>query len=156
MTGTNHLTDETRQQLREELDVLRTQRRELTEGDEPGDVGDRADDAEQLQRQADAARLDDRIAELTRLLAGGLPPGAEDDDALPVDTKVTLRHADGETETLRVVAITEQARPGEEDSTVTLDSPLGEALAGHKAGDTIQVETPQGTREAEVVRIDRP
>jgi transcription elongation GreA/GreB family factor len=156
MTATN-LTEESQRQLRDELEVLRTQRRELTEGDDPTEVGDRADDAEALRRHADAARLDDRISELTRLLAGGLPAGMErDDDALPVGTQVTLEHADGETETLRVVAITEQARPGEEDSVLTLDSPLGVALAGRTAGDTIRYETPGGTHEAKVVAIDLP
>lgn len=156
MTSTN-LTDETAQRLRDELDVLRARREELTELPDGQDgVGDRADDAQNLQRLDDAALLDDRIAELTRLLAGGHPGAEHSDDRLPVGTVVTLRHPDGSTETLRVVAITEQAAPGEQDDVFTLDSPLGRALADGSGGATVRYHAPDGERELEIVELRRP
>ena len=157
MTGTD-LTDQAKQRLRDELDVLRARRREIVDGlDDLDTAGDRGDGAETLRRREDAAQLEDRIGELTRLLAGGSPPGAEfDDDQLPVGTRLTLRHPDGRTETLRAVAITEQVEPGEEDAVVTLESPLGRAVAGQPAGSTVRYETPGGVRELEILEITRP
>ena len=150
------LSEDARDRLAEELSVLREQRQALGAGDEPG-TGDRADDAEALRRLDAAALMDDRIAELTRLLAGASPTsGRERENLLPDGSQITLRHGDGTVQFLRAVALTEQVPPGEEDSSLTLDSPLGRALAGHRAGDTVTYETPEGSRRAEIVQIQPP
>lgn len=152
----NGLSEEARGRLEEELDVLRGQRGALgTDSDEQG-VGDRADDAEALQRLNDAALLDERIAEVTRLLATGAPQDSVADHGLPDGTAITLRHGDGTVETLRAVRITALVPEGEEDSSLTLDSPLGQAIAGHRAGDTVSYQTPAGPRRAEIVTIRPP
>lgn len=153
------LTEQTRQQLREELDVLREQRAEL--GPLSDDVpGDRADAAEQLCRADDAAHIDARITEINRLLAAGpAGPGVgTDPDApagLPDGSSVTLRFPDGVTVTLRAAAIPEAVPESERIHSLSLDSPLGRALAGASAGDTVRYETPAGERRAEVVKIER-
>lgn len=150
------LNQEARGRLEEELGVLRGQRGALgTDRDEQG-VGDRADDAEALRRLDDAALLDDRIAEVTRLLATGAPPDGVADHGLPDGSAVTLRHGDGTVETLRAVRLAELVPEGEEDTSLTLDSPLGQAVAGHRAGDTVSYQTPAGPRRAEIVNIRPP
>jgi transcription elongation factor GreA len=150
------LGEDARRRLADELSVLREQREALDAGDESG-TGDRVDDAESLRRLDDVALLDHRIAELTRLLAGASPTsGRERDNLLPDGSVITLRHGDGTVQCLRAVALTEQVPPGEEDSSLTLDSPLGRALAGHRAGDTVSYQTPDGPRRAEIVQIQPP
>jgi transcription elongation GreA/GreB family factor len=147
---------EARDRTARELDVLREQRRSLDIGDDPR-TGDRVDDAEALRRLDDAALLDDRIAELTRLLAGAPPTsGIEGDALLPDGSVITIRHGDGTVEALRAVARTEQVPPGQEDGSLTLDSPLGRALAGHKVGETVGYATPHGRRRAEILQIQPP
>jgi transcription elongation GreA/GreB family factor len=152
------VSSETRRRLEEELAVLRDQRAAL--GTEPGGQapGDRADDAETLRRLDDAAMLDDRITEITRILAAGtrIPTGGVPDHGLPDGTLVTLRHGDGTVEVLRAVAFTEEVPPGQEDSSLTLDSPLGRAIAGHGPGETVTYQTPEGARRAEIVQIRPP
>ncbi|MBA2324604.1 MAG: GreA/GreB family elongation factor [Pseudonocardiales bacterium] len=156
MTSVN-LSDQARERLREELEVLRTQRGAVTDGlDEVDTAGDRMDGAETLRRHDEVAMLDDRITELTRLLAGGHAPGEQAANELTPGTRVTVRQPDGSVETLRAVAITEEIAPGEEDTALTVDSPLGKALAGHGAGDTVGVETPDGTRRMDVIDIEPP
>jgi transcription elongation GreA/GreB family factor len=150
------LDPDARAQLERELAALRDQRGSLgTDRDEQG-LGDRADDAENLQRLDEAALLDDRIAEITRLLATGKPHGGVSRPGLPDGTMVTLRHGDGAVETLRLVADTDTVTPGKEDSTLTLDSPLGKALVGHRAGETVSYRTPGGVRRAEIVSLRTP
>jgi transcription elongation GreA/GreB family factor len=162
MSSTNdtspELTELTRQHLREELAVLREQRGEL--GELSDDVpGDGADAAEQLVRAEEAARIDARVTEINRLLAGGSAvPGADLDapNGLPDGSVVTLRFDDGATVTLRAAAIPEAIPDSERDDSLSLDSPLGRALAGASAGDTVSYETPAGERRAEVVKIEPP
>jgi len=154
--GPSGLSDEARGGLRRELEVLRGQREALdTAGDELG-IGDRADAAEALRRRDDAALLDERIAEINRILHGGQLPVGSPGSGLRDGSAVTLRHGDGTVETLRAVAITAAVPEGEEDSSLTLDSPLGRALAGHQAGDTVTYETPEGRRRAEILELRLP
>lgn len=152
---TANLSDHARQRLQEELEVLRAQRRAVTDGlDDLDTAGDRMDGVETLRRHDEAAMLDERIAELVRLLAGGHPPGPDPaEDELVPGTRFTLRYSSGSVETLRAVAITEEIPPGEEDAVITLDSPLGRALTGHAVGETVRYETPEGTRRVEIVDV---
>jgi len=159
------LTEQARQRLRDELEILRDQRRDLDDGQGGGDrANDFGDRAETLRRADDVARIDDRIKEITRLLGrrrvGPSVPGAgTDQDAaggLADGTTVTLRFEDGSVQTLYAVAITEEVPEQEQDRSLSLDSPLGMALATRGAGDTIHYETPDGPRQAEVLKLEPP
>jgi len=155
---TANLSPEAQANLRAELELLRTRRAGVAEGLENADAtGDRVDDADIIGRHDEIAMLDDRITEVIRLLHGAPLPGHDlgEDDPVP-GTEVTLRYADGSTETLRVVAITEEIAPGEEDSVLTLESPLGRALAGHQQGDKVSFQVPDGTMEVEIVELTPP
>ena len=155
MADTSNAIARTRQRLEEELTQLQARRKALA--DELGGrdtVGDRADHADLLEQADDLAWLDDRIAELTGLLArGGVPEPAA--GRLPHGAEVTLRFDDGDVSTLRVVAIPEEAT--EDDAgAVTLDSPLGRALVGSKVGDIVQYGTPSGPALVEVLALRMP
>ncbi len=152
---TANLSDHARERLQEELGLLRAQRKALTDGLEDLDTtGDRMDDAETIRRVDETSIIDERIDELVRLLAGGSPVAPETDGPeLTPGSRFTLRWADGTVQTLRAVAITEEILPGEEDTVITVDSPLGRALAGHHPGDSVRYDTPEGARRVEIVEI---
>jgi transcription elongation GreA/GreB family factor len=57
---------------------------------------------------------------------------------------------------MRVVLIDEEIPAGTEAATLTADSPLGLALAGHQPGDTVAYTTPRGQRQVELVAIVYP
>jgi transcription elongation factor GreA len=147
-------SDATGARLQEELDRVREQRRGMAarltgeDADDP-DRGDTGDDAVQLEGLDELARTDARIAEIERLLAGVGGP----ETGLADGTVVTLRFPAGDVATLRVVAITEEAPADEQDDVVTVDSPLGRALVGRRAGDTITYTGPDGELQAEVVAV---
>jgi transcription elongation factor GreA len=154
------LNEQARQRLADELEMLREQRRDL-EGGQGNEDNDFGDNAETLRRADDVARIDDRINEIIRLLAVGvLVPGVNTDQDTPGGladgTTVTLRFEDGSVRTLYAVAITEEVPEQEQDRSLSLDSPLGRALAGRAAGDTIHYDTPDGPRQAEVVKLEPP
>jgi len=62
---------------------------------------------------------------------------------------VFLRFDGGDTETLYAAAIPESIPDAERASSLSPDSPLGQALAGSAEGDTITYETPEGEQQAE-------
>ncbi|WP_158887565.1 GreA/GreB family elongation factor [Amycolatopsis anabasis] len=144
------LSADARRQLETELAQLRQQRAATAPGlGELGGPGDSADQADVLERAEVAAWLDRRIAEVTDILARGYPVESGFADG----TKITLRFDDGSEDTLRIVAVAGGEGGG---SSVTADSPLGQALQGHKAGDTITYRTPGGQLSATVVSIKPP
>ncbi|HVV12437.1 GreA/GreB family elongation factor [Amycolatopsis sp.] len=143
---------ESRARLEEELADLRRRRAELAARVVPDpDVGDRGDAGLTLEFDDEATDglnlVDARIEAITTLLAGGSEAGD--------GTVAKLRFEDGTEQTVRTVAIAEETVPGQEDGTVTTDSPLGKALAGRQAGDTITYSTPGGEVRAEIVDIRR-
>lgn len=142
----------TRERLEQELARVRGQRDRLAvqlggEDPEDHDLGDRGDAAVELEERDDLARMDRRIREIERLLAGRHVPGTA--SGLPDGTVVTLRFPDGDVATYRIATIPEEGR----DDVVTAGSPLGQALVGRAAGDTITYRGPDGELDAEVVAL---
>lgn len=151
--GAPRLTAGTQRRLEQELAELRSRRHELDEAvTETNAVEDYGDQAQRLERADDLGRVTDRIREITELLGGRTEPSAA--DALPDGTEVTVRFSDGATNTMRVVAIPEEAP--DSTQTLTCDSPLGQALVGARAGDKITYLGPDGEIAAEVVAVRPP
>ncbi len=155
MTQDTNFAEQERARLETELAELK-RRRDQLRSDLQGDaetVGDRGDAAEALQRAEDLGGVEEQIGRVTWLLAGG---NAAVDGQLPNGTEVHLRWADGEEVTMRVVNFIEETPAGAEDTTLTADSPLGLALYGHKAGDSVTYQTPRGELQVTLLSIKHP
>ncbi|HZQ33900.1 MAG TPA: GreA/GreB family elongation factor [Mycobacterium sp.] len=150
-------SSEERDQIINELAQLRQRRDRLAaafEGDQDT-VGDRGDAADALQRADDVAAIDDQIRRLNWLLDGGVAAAASP-GRLPDGTELTVRFPADRVVRLRVVAVVEETPAGEQDTTLTADSPLGLALAGHHPGDTVSYSTPQGRQHVELLEVRYP
>jgi transcription elongation factor GreA len=155
--GSTPLSDEARDRLAAELAELR-QRRDRLAAELQGDqdtVGDHGDAADAIQRADEVAAIDDRITELNWLLHGGVPV-SEAPGRLPDGAELTLRFPDEGVVHMRVVAIPEEASVDTDEATLTADSPLGLALAGHQPGDTVTFSTPQGQQRVELLAAKYP
>src|SRR5699024_5817914 len=148
----SNMDSATRGRHENELEQLRTQREALAPRLSEESLGDSADQADMLERAESTAWLDRRIRDIEELLRDGIT--ADDDSGLAGGTRVKLRFDDDTVETLRVVTIAEEA--GEEDATVTPDSPLGQALTGHQAGDTVSYLTPGGEETVVIEELTIP
>ncbi|SEO86923.1 GreA/GreB family elongation factor [Actinacidiphila rubida] len=111
--------------------------------------GDRADQADELQRADDLTRLDDRIDELTDRLKQAAVAGPPAKGVAGVGSRVTVRFADGTTQTLHIGEIADDEDP----SVVTADSPLGRALMGRRSGDAVAYDAPAGPSTATVTSV---
>ena len=149
--------DAARENLAAELDRLR-QRHDRLEDEVKNDrgvVGDHGDAAEAIQRADELVVLRDRINELDRRLRTG-PSPSDASETLPGGTEVTLRFPDGEVVTMHVISIVEETPVGREAETLTARSPLGQAIARHKPGDTVTYSTPQGENQVELIAVKLP
>lgn len=153
--GSLEFAGQERDRIEEELADLR-RRRDQMRAELQGDadtVGDRGDAADALQRSEDLAGIDEQINRLTWLLAGG---NEDTPGQLPNGTEVTLRFPGDEPVRMRIVHFLEETPAGEEDTTLTSDSPLGLALFGRQAGETVTYSTPRGELQVELLAIDIP
>ncbi|MGI9126252.1 MAG: GreA/GreB family elongation factor [Mycobacterium sp.] len=155
-TGSRNFAEQERERLEAELADLR-RRRDQLRADLQGDaetVGDRGDAADALQRAEDLGGVEEQISKLTWLLAGGTTTV---EGQLPNGTQVTLRFPDDDKDIcMRVVNFIEETPAGEEDTTLTADSPLGLALFGRKAGETITYTTPRGELKVKLLAVEHP
>lgn len=146
-------SEHVRQALQEELEVLQSRRREFADGLGSDDFpGDRADQADAIERLSELQSIERRIDEVIRLLAEDI--GADEPSSpgeVSVGSIVTLRYPDGTTDIFRVGTMVE----ADDATVVTSDSPLGVALLGRSAGDDINWSTPTGQREARVIEVSR-
>ncbi|GAA5023503.1 GreA/GreB family elongation factor [Kitasatospora paranensis] len=156
MTGTPEpISPDARRAFEQELADLRAERdavRATLQGTDADAVGDRADQADELQRADDTARLDARIAEITDRLDGAATAPAPSPDVIGVGSSVTVRFADGTKESVRIGELADDR----DQELVTADSPLGHALLGHRAGDSVSYRAPAGPATATVVSIAAP
>jgi transcription elongation GreA/GreB family factor len=155
--GSAAFSDEERDGIAGELAQLRQRRDRMAAAfdDDQDTVGDHGDAADAIQRADEVAAIDDRISQLNWLLQGGVPVD-EPPGRLPDGTELTLRFPAAGVVHVRVVAVVEEAPSGEERATLTADSPLGIALAGHRPGDTVTYSTPQGQEQVELLAVTYP
>ncbi|MEU7295128.1 GreA/GreB family elongation factor [Streptomyces exfoliatus] len=138
--------------IERELSDLRTERDAVLvtlRGGGDDQTGDRADQADELERGTELDRLDRRIAELESRLREGAVAGPVRTDEVGVGSSVTVRFSDGTESTVQIGEVAEVHDP----TMVTSDSPLGRALLGRRAGETVTYDTPGGRENAVVVSI---
>ncbi|MFB7213276.1 GreA/GreB family elongation factor [Streptomyces sp. NPDC056255] len=148
--GPEPMSAAARRALEQELADLRTERAAVAATLRGGEqVGDRADEADELQRATDLDHLDTRIAEIDgRLREADVaePPSTE---TVGVGSTVKVRFADDTEMTTRISEFPEPTDP----TLVTSDSPLGSALLGRRAGETVTYDAPGGRTTAVVVSV---
>ena len=151
----NFLTKEGFQKLQEELDYLRTAKRQevanrLHEAMEGGEL---IENAEYEAAKNEQAFVEGRIQELDLLLASAKiieDNGKKKSDSVQLGSKVTIKEGNFEAETFIIVGAAE-ANP--RDGKISNESPIGKAILNHKVGDSIKVETPGGTYNVKILKV---
>jgi len=149
------LTKEGFEKLQDELDYLRTSKRQevadrLHEAMEGGEL---IENAEYEAAKNEQAFVEGRIQELEMLLATARV--IEDNkrkkiDTIQVGATVTIQEDGFEEESYTIVGAAE-ANPRE--GKISNESPMGKVLLGHRVGDEVQVETPDGSYKVRIVKI---
>ena len=148
------LTKEGFEKLQEELDYLRTIKRQevadrLHEAMEGGEL---IEDAEYEAAKNEQAFVEGRIQELEILLANArIIEDTGKKEIVQVAAKVTIQEDGNEPETYVIVGPAE-ANPRQ--GRISNESPLGRALMEHRAGDLVKVDAPGGAFTVRVVKVE--
>ncbi|MFQ6015418.1 MAG: transcription elongation factor GreA [Anaerolineae bacterium] len=150
---TTFLTPEGLKKLKDELEYLRTVRRQevaerIHAAKEDGDVTDSAgyEDAknEQAFIEGRILTLESLLQNVTIIEEGGPT------DTVHLGTWVTVAEGNKEPETFHIVGSAE-ADPS--NGCISNESPVGKALLGHRVGDEVAVETPNGLIHFKILEI---
>jgi transcription elongation factor GreA len=154
-TRTTYLTPEGIKKLQEELDYLVNTRRpevarQIADAKADGDLSENAgyDEAKNTQ-----AFVEGRILTIKGLLSNAViikENGSK--DRVDVGSKVTIRDVEyGDRARYTIVG---SAEVDPENGRISLRSPIGHALMGHRKGDRVEVQTPSGAAQFEILAIE--
>jgi transcription elongation factor GreA len=150
------LTPEGYKHLQEELEFLTTVKRpeiadRLRDSREHGEFSE--DNSELDEVKSEQAMVENRIADLRAIFAAAqvIDPSSLSNDSVQVGNYVAVKGVENKAEfEFRVVSSIE-ADPDRD--LVSDESPLGTAVLGRKAGDTVSVIAPAGTVNYKIVSI---
>ena len=153
------LTPETYERLQAELEDLTTRGRvEIAQAIESARaLGDLSENGDYHTAKDAQGKMESRIRQLQALLktAEIVDGSASDDGSISTGAVVTLRYeGDDEDDVQRFFVGSIEERQG--DLPVASPSaPLGQALLGKAAGDTVEYQAPGGTLRVVVVKVER-
>lgn len=153
---TSFLTREGYTKLQEELEFLRTKKREEIANriHEAMEGGELIENAEYEAAKNEQAFVEGRIKELEILLATARvidETAVQSTDTIQVGTTVTIQEENMEPESYTIVGAAE-ANPI--NGKISNESPLGRALLNRKAGERVQVDAPAGSFTVLIVKVE--
>jgi transcription elongation factor GreA len=142
--------------LKKELEYCETVReKEVSELiKEARSFGDLSENSEYDEAKTEQGKLYSRIAELKDLIENAeivekqSVPGH---DGVNLGSRVTILDVEENEEEVYEIVGSQEANPMQ--GRISDDSPIGQALFGHSAGDTIELETEMGILEFKVVAV---
>jgi transcription elongation factor GreA len=142
------LTPEGYEQLKSELETLRTdKRREIAERIAAARAfGEIAENAEYDDAKNEQMMLEHRIAQLDERLANARVIDTKDVDTsmVSIGSVVRLRDVDAKETIEYFIVGSAEANPVERK--LSNESPVGKAIMGRKKGETVEVITPRGSK----------
>ena len=146
------LTKEGLDKLQRELDDLRTTKRsEIAERIKYAkEFGDISENAEYEDAKNEQGMLEGRILTLEKMVRNAVLIEEHHDGIVQVGSRVTVKDESGEEE----FTIVGPAEVDVANGRISMESPVGKALLGHRVGEEIKVQTPGGTRTLKIKRVD--
>ena len=149
----NFLTQEGAKELKKELDYLITIKRPevIISLKEARALGDLSENADYDAARNDQAHIESKIIELEETLSNLIIIKETHGDKVDLGSKVIIEYVDdNEQETYKIVG-SKEADPFE--NKISNESPIAKAILGHKKGDTVKVESPNGEYKITVINI---
>jgi transcription elongation factor GreA len=150
-----HLSPETHARLVDELEDLTTRGRiEIARAIEAARaLGDLSENGDYHAAKDAQGKMESRIRQLQQMLSTAVIVGtASAGDEVAAGSIVGIRYEDDERVERFLVGSIEERR--DDVAVISVGSPLGQALLGHRAGDRISYEAPNGRLEVELVTVD--
>ena len=156
-SGNVYLSREGHEKLRRELEQLKTsKRREISKAiGEARAHGDLSENAEYTYAKEAQGLNEKKIAELEDKLSRAklIDESAMPKDEILIGAKVKLKDLDSAEELEYSLVAEEEADYSA--GKISITSPVGEALLGHKENDTVNIKIPAGTLRYKIIKISR-
>ncbi len=142
----------------EGLEKLKTELAELTKVRRPEivsriktakELGDLSENAEYSSAKDEQSFIEGRIEEIEDFLKHAKVVKNSNSDTVGIGSPVKVE-IDGEVDDFEIVGPTES---DPEKGKISIDSPVGQALLGHKKGDKVSVQTPDGAVNYKIVSV---
>ncbi|OGZ58284.1 MAG: transcription elongation factor GreA [Candidatus Spechtbacteria bacterium RIFCSPHIGHO2_02_FULL_43_15b] len=147
------LTNQGLKKLKEELEYLVREKRREVAGRirEAVSLGDISENAEYAEAKEEQAFIEGRISEIESVFRNAKIVNSASRNASTVEIGCSVEVRGGaQTRNLMLVG---KAEANPETGEISAESPLGRALLGKTAGETVDVHTPAGNRRYTIVRI---
>ena len=149
------LTNEGLLKLNNELDnLISVKRKEVSEKIKVAlSFGDLSENSEYDEAKNEQAKVEARIAEIEAILKNAkiIEDEIIDTDSIHVGSKVKLFEVAYDEESVYHIVGSTEADP--KQNRISDESPIGKAILGHKAGDTVDAETPAGIVKIKILEI---
>ena len=144
------LTSEGYQKIQQELEKLKSRRKEVSERIRNArEFGDLAENSEYEDAKNEQSFLEGRILELEMMLKNAQVVTKNGTDKVEVGSQVTLK-IDGKIIEYTIVGASEtDPKAGK----ISVDSPLGNSLMGKAKNEKVEIMTPQGKMTCEIIEI---
>ena len=141
--------------LQEELDYLQGEgRRKIIEEIATARAhGDLSENAEYHAAREQQGMQEARVRQLRQMIENAEIIETSDDGVVRPGMIVTVRHPGEDPETY-LLGLREEK--GGDYPVLTPDSPMGQALVGHEAGETVTAKVPAGELQIEIVEVRTP
>lgn len=149
------VTKEGKLKLEEELSYLKNvKRKEVTEAIRIAlGFGDLSENSEYDEAKTEQGKVENRIAELEEMLKNVTVVSEITTDVVNVGSKVRIYNEKWDEEILYSIVGSTEADPLQ--NKISDMSPIGKAILGKKAGETVVVETPQGHANVKILEITK-
>ena len=145
------------QQLVDELQYLRVEKREKIKNDiaVARSFGDLSENAEYDEARNEQAKNEARIKDLEELLENAviMDENAVDTGVVSLGSTVRLRFGDSDSDVVYSLVGSNEADPLE--GKISDQSPIGAAMIDMRSGDEKDVETPAGVRHIQILEVWR-
>lgn len=158
MATTNVMTAENLQKLQDELKEIRTVKmKENSEKiKEARGQGDLSENAEYDAAKDEQAELAARMAEIEEIIKHAEVVNIDEIDTSSINLGSTVKVLDVEFDEEITYKLVPSIEADSEKGTISIESPLGQALMKRKTGDTVTVEAPVGEIEYKILDFTAP
>lgn len=148
-----YLTEEGLNDLKRELDELINVKRpaNIQAIKEARSYGDLSENAEYDAARNEQAQIEARVKELERMLENASIIKEIKTDSVGIGNVVSVKYVDEDDEDEYRIVGSQEADPFE--GRISNESPIAQALLDHKVGDTVTVESPNGTYDLVITEI---
>lgn len=151
----NILTEENIKKLREELDYRMTVKRAEIAKEKlvAAAHGDRSENAEYKEACRNYRENDNRIQYLLTMISTAtvIDDDSIDKSVLGINSKARIRFVEDDDEVVVTLVTTMDLDP--ENMIISIESDLGKALSGNKAGDIVEVDAPGEKYSVEILEV---